>query len=306
MSNPTVSVIMPVYNGEQYVRFAVESVLGQTLQDFEFIVVDDGSADSTPSILAEYGSRLRYVRQDNTGAAGAFNHGLRLAAGRFVSWLSHDDVFLPAKLERQTAALGREAGAAVCYTDVRMIGPAGEVIEEHRMPEYGRGEALRHVMTGGPITLASYSICYDRRCVEEVGGYSEHWRYTQDAEMLMRLARRYPLIRVPEVLMQVREHGGRGMHSEQWRQEVSAFFRAQLDAVPLEEMFPELAGAASRAERAGKYLWLADAFAGHTQPLYGVAYSLYWKALRENPADAPRLLRRIAGLYWRRRGGARA
>ncbi|HEX7957102.1 MAG TPA: glycosyltransferase family 2 protein, partial [Pyrinomonadaceae bacterium] len=110
MSNPTVSVILPVYNGENFLRASVESVLGQTLKDYELIVVDDGSQDSTPSIAAEYGERLRYVRQENTGVAGAFNHGLRLARGRYISWLSHDDVFLPAKLERQVAAVRREAG----------------------------------------------------------------------------------------------------------------------------------------------------------------------------------------------------
>src|SRR5919202_5230350 len=104
MSSPAISVILPVYNGEDYLRFAVESVLNQTLQDFELIVVDDGSKDSTPEIARSYGARVRYVRQENTGVAGAFNHGLRLAAGRYISWLSHDDVFLPRKLESQLAA----------------------------------------------------------------------------------------------------------------------------------------------------------------------------------------------------------
>src|SRR5438034_10365066 len=105
MKTPTVSVILPVYNGEQYLRFAIESVLTQTFQDYELIIVDDGSSDSTPAIAQAYGQRVRYVRQANTGVAGAFNHGLALAAGRYISWLSHDDVFLPQKLDNQVARI---------------------------------------------------------------------------------------------------------------------------------------------------------------------------------------------------------
>src|SRR6266568_601549 len=104
-TKPVVSVILPVYNGENYLRFAVESVLNQTFQDFELIIVDDGSVDATAAIVREYASRVRYVRQDNTGVAGAFNHGLRVSTGQYISWLSHDDVFHPTKLEKQVSAL---------------------------------------------------------------------------------------------------------------------------------------------------------------------------------------------------------
>ena len=107
MTTPAVSVILPVFNGENYLRFAIESVLQQTLRNFELIVVDDGSTDSTATILKDYAEHVRYVRQENTGAAGAVNHGLRLARGRYISWLSHDDIFLPEKLEKQVLLLDR-------------------------------------------------------------------------------------------------------------------------------------------------------------------------------------------------------
>jgi glycosyltransferase involved in cell wall biosynthesis len=301
MSSPIVSVILPVYNGERYLRFAIESVLAQTLSDFELIVVDDGSKDSTPEIARVSDPRVRYVRQENTGVAGAFNHGLRLASGRYISWLSHDDVFHPTKLEKQTSMLKERDGPAVCYTDVEIIDSAGTVVAECVIPEYGRDEVLRHVLTAASIVSASYSICYDRRCIDEVGPYSELWRYTQDAEMLARLARRFPLYRVPERLTQVREHDERGVGSPNWEREVVEFYRAYLAATPLEELFPELGVRATRAERVSAYVWLGDTFAVRSAPLYRVAYSQYRRALRENPADAVRLLRRIAGLYRRRR-----
>src|SRR5260221_3924635 len=138
MSNPTVSVILPVYNGENYLRFAIEGALAQTLEGFELIVVDDGSKDATPQIARSYGEQIRYVRQENTGVAGAFNHGLRLATGKYISWLSHDDVFLPEKLEKQLAALRRVGEPAVCYCDVQIIDSAGSVTVEYELPEYDR------------------------------------------------------------------------------------------------------------------------------------------------------------------------
>ncbi len=302
MSNQTVtvSVILPVFNGENYLRFAVESVLEQTFRDFELIVVDDGSKDSTPEVARSYGERLRYVRQDNTGVAGAFNHGIRLARGRYISWLSHDDRFHSTKLERQVEALKPLEGPAASYTDIEMIDSRGEVVNEHRLPEYERHETLRHVLTGGPVCSACYSLMFDRRCVEEVGPYSETWRYTQDVDMLSRLVRRFPLVRVPEALMQVREHEERGIRSKKWAEEVPKFFRERIESIPFEELFPEHGARASKAERSAAYRWLADTLSAQPYPIDRVALSQYRRALRENPSDAALLMRRIARLYWTR------
>lgn len=302
MIDPTVSVILPVYNGENYVRLAIESVLGQTLRDYELLVVDDGSTDSTPAIVQDYGERVRYVRQQNTGVAGAFNHGLRLAKGRYISWLSHDDMFLPEKLEEQVAALDRLPGPAVCYTDVEIINASGEFVTQMRLPEYPRGEAVRHILTSGEIGMASYSICYDRRCIEKVGYYAEHLRYAQDAEMLVRLSRHFPLVRIPKVLTRMRE----SVRTSKWEREVLQFYRHQLSSIPLAEMFPEVGDTPTAGERSRAFFSIGDTFAGLPHPLYHVAYSQYRRAFRENPADAVRSLRRIVGLYLRRWGEQRA
>src|ERR1043165_9039092 len=209
MNAPLVTVILPVYNGARYVRLAVDSVLAQTFKDFELIVIDDGSTDSTPSCVNVDDPRVKYVYQENTGVAGAFNHGLSIARGRFISWLSHDDIFLPAKLERQVAALDQLGQPGVCYTDIDIINEAGAVTLSYALPEYRREELLRHILTASPILSASYSICYHRECLDVVGFYSELWRYTQDVDMLVRLARRFPFTHVPERLVQMREHGER-------------------------------------------------------------------------------------------------
>lgn len=283
MSDPTVSVILPVYNGERYLRFAIESVLRQTFQDFELIVVDDGSSDSTSQIARDYGGRVSYIRQDNTGAAGAFNHGLRLASGRYISWLSHDDVFMPTKLESQITAISHLGSPAVCYTDIQTIDSDGNVVAERMLPEHGRAEAPRQVLTCGLIVLAAYSVLYDRRCIDQVGVYSEEWRYQQDVEMLLRFARHFPLVRVPGALMQVREHDKRGLYNKNFAREALRYYRAQLELIPLAELFPELEIGSNKADKAKAELWLAKNFAMRAYPLPILAFSYFLRALSASP-----------------------
>jgi hypothetical protein len=122
-----------------------------------------------------------------------------------------------------------------------------------------------------------------------------------DDGSLARLARRFPFVRVPQLLMQVREHENRGVRSAQWEREVVRFFRYQLADTPLSELFPNINESAPRAERSQAYVSLGDSFATKQFPLYRVAYSQYLRALRENPADVRRLVRRIVGLFWRKR-----
>lgn len=289
MRKPAVSVILPVYNGEKYLRFAIESVLNQTFRDYELIVVDDGSIDRTPAIAREYGERLRYVRQENTGASGAFNHGVQLASGRYISWLSHDDVFMPAKLEKQIAAISRTTEPSACYTDIQMIDSRGRVFLDRRLPEHSRQEALRNVLTGGPICMASYSLLYDRRCIDEVGMYSSKLRYTEDVDMLARLARHFPLIRVPEIQMQVREHRQRSIRSKNWEREVAKYFPERLNTIPIQELFPDTRPV-TKIERAKAFLWLADRLATVPIPVYQrIARGQYLRALSERPTILPSL-----------------
>lgn len=198
MSSPTISVVIPVYNGENYLRMALESVLAQTFQDFEIIVIDDGSKDSTPDIAHSFGDRVRYVRQENAGVAAAVNHGISLARGRYFAWLSHDDLWDPEKLSEQLRALQSVDGPAVCYTDIKLIDGEGKVFDEKEAPLPERHSILRAVIRGEPVLFAAYSLVCELRCFEQVGLYDFEKRHTQDADMLMRLARTFPFVRVPE------------------------------------------------------------------------------------------------------------
>jgi Glycosyl transferase family 2 len=287
MSNPTVSVVMPVYNGENYLRLAIESVLCQTFQDFEIILIDDGSKDSTPEIAQSYGGRMRYVRQENAGVAAAVNHGISLARGRYFAWLSHDDLWAPEKLSAQLQALQRAGGPAVCYTDVKWIDGEGKVFEEKELPLPDRRELVRAILRLEPVLYAAYSLVCDLHCFEQVGLYDVERRRTQDADMLLRLARSFPFVRVPEKLTFIREHGARESYHASFVAEANMFYREWLNALTPEELSASpsaLARATSRKEIADVFLTWG------TEPWTGVARAQYWKALGESPLVLPAVL----------------
>lgn len=107
---PTISAVIPTFNRAKLLAEAVDSALQQTHPPDEIIVVDDGSTDNTEQVVAQYGGRLRYIRQENSGPAGARNHGIRVASGDFIAFLDSDDLWVKDRLERQLKALAQHPG----------------------------------------------------------------------------------------------------------------------------------------------------------------------------------------------------
>lgn len=105
MYNPLVSIVIPVYNGSNYLQEAIESALAQTYRNCEIIVVNDGSTDDTEQICLSYGDRIRYYYKENGGVATAVNFGIKQMNGEYFSWLSHDDLYYPEKIEKQIKVL---------------------------------------------------------------------------------------------------------------------------------------------------------------------------------------------------------
>jgi len=130
MQTPVVSVVIPAYNAAWCVGQAIDSALAQSFVDREIIVVDDGSTDDTPRVLAGYGSRIRIVSKPNGGLSSARNAGVAAAQGEFVAFLDADDRWLPAKLARQVALMREEPRLAFCSTAARVQAPGGKVLNE--------------------------------------------------------------------------------------------------------------------------------------------------------------------------------
>jgi glycosyltransferase involved in cell wall biosynthesis len=133
VERPTVSVCLPVYNGERYVRDAINSVLGQTFTDFELVVSDNGSTDKTEEICRSFAAadpRVRYHRANvNRGLAWNFNTAFALATGRYLTWLAHDDVMAREYVERCVETLEADSGAVLCFSNGTHVDEKGAVVK---------------------------------------------------------------------------------------------------------------------------------------------------------------------------------
>lgn len=197
---PTVTVLMSVHNGEAHLKEAVDSVLAQTWRDFELLVVDDGSSDGTPGVLAAFTDpRIRVVRQENRGLAAALNHGLDLARGRYVARMDADDVCLPQRLERQVAALEARPEVDVLGAWAQLFGEREAVWRFPADPDTLRCRLLFHDVLVHP------SVVLRRASFEREGlRYDPEFRYAQDYELWSRAAGRLVLANLPEVLLRLR------------------------------------------------------------------------------------------------------
>jgi glycosyltransferase involved in cell wall biosynthesis len=199
---PTVSVIIPVFNRPAAVRRAIESVLAQTCQDFEIIVVDDASTDDTAaSVAALPDRRITLIRHDHKrGGGAARNTGIRAAGAAYVAFLDSDDEWLPRKLERQLEIF-RQSGDALglVYSGCERILSDATVWKE--IPE-ARGDLARRLLCANEVGGASVGMVR-RQVLDEVGGFDEALPSAQDVDLWLRICEAFPADFAPEVLVRV-------------------------------------------------------------------------------------------------------
>ena len=190
----TVTALIAVYNGEKYIDRAIQSVLAQHRPADELIVVDDGSTDGTAEAIQQYGSSLRYVRQDNKGVSVARNVGIRLAKSSWVAFLDHDDQWLPNKLDRQMAILEATPSASVCYSGYWFHGLTGAPIRKHW--PLNRQWPDSRIRNPFPPSVAVVR----RSALLALGGFREDLRGCEDWDLFVRLLRGYGVVSDPEPL----------------------------------------------------------------------------------------------------------
>lgn len=171
--SPLVSVIIPIYNGTATIERALASVFAQTFTDFEIVVVDDGSTDDTPSVMARFGDRIRVIRETNRGFCVARNAGVAASRGELIALIDHDDQWLPRKLELTVAALQNDPGASLVYSDVVVVNEVGErshasPIEPDTAHAPSMGEMLTRIWPITPSTVVMRRDAFDR-----TGGFRE-------------------------------------------------------------------------------------------------------------------------------------
>ncbi len=210
---PTVTVGLPVHNGERYLRQAMEALLAQTYTDFELVISDNASTDSTPAICREYAERdprIRYVRQPvNIGAAPNHNVLVPEARGRYFKWASHDDVYAPDLLERCVTALHEHPEAVLAHCRDALIDETGAVVDrpgylletEDPRPRVRLRSLLKQ--PGGNDFYGLIRADVLRR-VPPHGTY-----YNADRTFMAGLVLAGPFVHVPQTLYYRREHSGR-------------------------------------------------------------------------------------------------
>jgi len=199
---------MPVYNGERFLAEAIDSILGQTFADFEFVIVDDGSTDASPTILADYASRdprIRVVGQANAGIVAALNRGLAECRAPLVARMDADDSSLPARLERQVAFLAGHPRVAVVGTAFQLVSETGAAGPKVRHAT-GQAAISRGLRRGN--CLAHPTVMMRRGVILAVGGYREFLRHAEDYDLWTRVVERHHLANLPECLLRYRVHGG--------------------------------------------------------------------------------------------------
>jgi glycosyltransferase involved in cell wall biosynthesis len=175
VSRPLVSVVLPVFNGELFLREAIESVLAQTWSPVELIVVDDGSTDGSADIAREY--PLSYLHQENSGVAAARNRGAEEARGELLSFLDQDDVWLPQKLERQVAALEADSGAGICSCLFEMFLEPGD-----ELPDW----ADETFLEGSHRTAQVGTLLVRSEVFDEVGPFDTSYFAANDTDWFLR------------------------------------------------------------------------------------------------------------------------
>ena len=207
MPQPRVSVVIPAYNVAGYIAEAIDSVLAQTFQDFEIIVVNDGSPDTEAldAVLAPYGTRVRCVRKTNGGLASARNAGIAAARSDLIAFLDGDDLWEPQCLSSQLALLELEPSAAAVFPDAVYFGEtslAGKRVSE--IAPYERGRVTIEAVLKGRSNLC-YSCLARCEAIEAAGGYDASLRRIEDWDLYLRLLLRGETILVnPQPLLRYR------------------------------------------------------------------------------------------------------
>lgn len=255
VATPLVSVVMPTYNGERFLRPAIESILGQSFRDFELLVIDDGSADRTPTILREFAAqddRITVLTNPrNQGIAVATNRGLAAARGEYVALQDHDDISLPHRFQAQVDFLRS-------HPDIALVGSAATLIDENGAAYEDYVEVADDLEIKWEALfrcpISHTSVMVRRRVMSEVGGYSPSpmLKVASDYDLLSRIVMGYRVANLSEPLVKWRRHPGASMISSK------AELQLGIERVSLRNIGALMSGgksARAESDQEYRYLW---------------------------------------------------
>ena len=233
---PKVSIIIPVYNGSDYLDKAIQSALNQSYKNLEIIVVNDGSNDDgkTAEIVKSYGDRIRYIEKENGGVSSALNRGIEAMTGEYFSWLSHDDEYRNEKIEKQVDALRKlKKDRVIVLCDTEFIDEDSEILDKSwGTPQSGVYNTEQVLLLMNKRPLSGISLLIPKKAFLECGGFDTTLRFTQDADMWKRIfLNDYSLLVDKTIYASSRLHGKQqtNTHRERFREESDRTIPAYCD-----------------------------------------------------------------------------
>jgi len=216
-----VTVLMAVYNGEKYVIPAIDSVLSQTVEEYEFLIIDDGSTDRSPEILRRFAAldpRIRLIQRENRGLVPTLNEGLAQARGKWILRLDHDDIAYPENIERHLEFIASHPRCVVVGGAFDYIDEKGRYLTTIYQPE--DNETIQRMMLCGHNALCDSTLMFDRELAIRVGGYRDEMVLAEDFDLWLRMGEHGELANIPVVVAQYRLHTSSvsGKHHARQRQ----------------------------------------------------------------------------------------
>lgn len=207
---PKITIAIPVYNGSNFMKVAIDSALAQTYDNKEILVINDGSTDNgeTEKIALFYGNKIRYIKKENGGVATALNLAIKEMKGDYLSWLSHDDIYKPYKIEKQIETIKKlEDKTTILFSNVELIDEKGEIFcttnYSNLMTHEELCQGIYPVIKG---TVNGCSMLISKKCFDKVGLFNENLKTSNDYEMWLRLFKEFKSYLIEEPLIQYRIH----------------------------------------------------------------------------------------------------
>ena len=211
LNSPAVSVVLAAYNRAEFLPETIDSILSQRFQNFELIVIDDGSTDETQRVLVPYASRIKYLYQQNRGPSAARNFGMRNARAEWIAFQDSDDLCLPNHLLTLHGYVRNHPDCGMVFANGSYLG-GPEHNRETIIPEaksrrlMARGVQLEDLFDKSIVRLQAALM--SKRCYQEVGGHDESLRISMDLDLAFRIFSRYPIAYIDEVVFSYRKHSG--------------------------------------------------------------------------------------------------
>ena len=207
---PKITIAIPVYNGSNFMKVAIDSAIAQTYDNKEILVINDGSTDNgeTEKIALSYGNKIRYIKKENGGVATALNLAIKEMKGEYLSWLSHDDMYKPFKLEKQVEVLNKlQDKNTIIFSNVELIDERGDIFcttnYSNLLTHEELCQGIYPVIKG---TVNGCSMLISKECFNKVGLFNENLKTSNDYEMWLRLFKKFNCYLIEEPLIQYRIH----------------------------------------------------------------------------------------------------